>query len=175
MTQPGARAKLHLRALASGCRSLTQTVKTGNVATIPVLPLRANTEVCLPVLALTSKQVGAGLCYRRRNMPDPFPQKTLTTTTSSLHPHHTRCIWVWFQTSQTWPSTQGLLFRLKALFRVLQKHHSPCSPANRSTSDALSFHFLFHYANITLIYTPLYYSSFHFLFQYPNITSMYPL
>ena len=40
------------------------------------------------------------------------------------------------------------------------------------------FHFLFHYPNITLIYTLLKYSSFHFLFHflfdYPIITSNMP-
>ena len=38
-----------------------------------------------------------------------------------------------------------------------------------------SFHFLFHYPNISPNITPIYCSSFHFLLHYLNITPIYPI
>ena len=43
-----------------------------------------------------------------------------------------------------------------------------CSSKDSTPTYCSSYHFLFHFANITPIHTLLYYSSFHVLFHYPT-------
>ena len=82
------------------------------------------------------------------------------------------------------PRVLGCKGERKRVFTLSAFGNHPTRPPR--SADNSSFHFLFHYPNITPTYyssyhflvhypniTPIYYSSFHFLFHYPNITPTY--